>query len=94
MKRASLSALCAALFMHSACWSQEPPIALLLAAVPPFAAIHGLGQVYNGENGKAWTASTIDACRSARRSQPPAGLSRHPGPAQADSAPSERIYLE
>jgi hypothetical protein len=45
VKRASLSALCAALFMHSACWSQEPTIALLLAAVPPFAAIHGLGQV-------------------------------------------------
>ena len=82
MKRASLSALCAALFMHSASWGleptfyrpaphyqiplekefkrlisgrgrKEPTIAVLLAAVPPFAAIHGLGQVYNGEIVKA-----------------------------------------
>ncbi len=82
MKRVSLSALCAVLFIPSASWSLEPAvyrpaphyqiplekefkrlisgkgrkdptIAVLLAAVPPFVAIHGLGQVYNGAIGKA-----------------------------------------
>ena len=32
---------------------KDPAIAVLLAAVPPFIALQGLGQAYNGEIGKA-----------------------------------------